>query len=90
MVFWMYSFGSIGRSKGIVYLYYDMFYTVKSYSDSILKLTENDICFSVPKIFFAYGFGNSITFPFSVGARLVPAISAVSMTRWMRPSTSCG
>ncbi len=28
----------------------------------------DDICFSVPKIFFAYGFGNSITFPFSVGA----------------------
>jgi acetyl-CoA synthetase len=34
----------------------------------VLKLTPDDICFSVPKIFFAYGFGNSITFPFAVGA----------------------
>jgi len=34
----------------------------------VLKLGPDDICFSVPKIFFAYGFGNSITFPFSVGA----------------------
>jgi len=33
-----------------------------------LKLTPDDICFSVPKIFFAYGFGNAITFPFSAGA----------------------
>ena len=29
------------------------------------------MCFSVPKIFFAYGFGNSITFPFAVGAASV-------------------
>jgi acyl-coenzyme A synthetase/AMP-(fatty) acid ligase len=34
----------------------------------VLKLGPDDICFSVPKIFFAYGFGNAITFPFSVGA----------------------
>ena len=34
----------------------------------MLKLGANDICFSVPKIFFAYGFGNAITFPFSAGA----------------------
>jgi len=34
----------------------------------VLKLKPGDICFSVPKIFFAYGFGNSITFPFSAGA----------------------
>ena len=31
-------------------------------------MRSDDICFSVPKIYFAYGFGNSITFPFSVGA----------------------
>jgi acyl-coenzyme A synthetase/AMP-(fatty) acid ligase len=34
----------------------------------VLELKPDDICFSVPKMFFAYGFGNSITFPFSVGA----------------------
>ena len=68
MAFWMYSSGSTGRPKGIVHLQHDMTYTHQSYAHSVLKLTPDDICFSVPKIFFSYGFGNSITFPFSVGA----------------------
>jgi benzoate-CoA ligase family protein len=68
MAFWMYSSGSTGRPKGIVHLQHDMTYTHQSYGRSVLKLTPDDICFSVPKIFFSYGFGNSITFPFSVGA----------------------
>jgi benzoate-CoA ligase family protein len=68
MAFWMYSSGSTGRPKGIVHLQHDMAYTAESYARHILKLGPDDICFSVPKIFFAYGFGNSLTFPFSVGA----------------------
>ncbi len=71
MAFWMYSSGSTGRPKGIVHLHHDMAYTHASYAIEILKLDETDICFSPPKIFFAYGFGNSITFPFSVGASTV-------------------
>ena len=71
MAFWMYSSGSTGRPKGIVHLHHDMAYTHLSYAQDILRLTENDICYSPPKIFFAYGFGNSITFPFSVGASTV-------------------
>ncbi len=68
MAFWMYSSGSTGRPKGIVHLQHDMAYTHLSYGRHLLQLTETDICFSVPKIFFAYGLGNSITFPFAVGA----------------------
>ena len=71
MAFWMYSSGSTGNPKGIVHLHHDMAYTALSYGAHILKLRPNDICFSVPKIFFAYGFGNSFTFPFSVGASSV-------------------
>jgi acetyl-CoA synthetase len=71
MAFWMYSSGSTGRPKGIVHLQHDMAYTAESFARHILAIQENDICFSVPKIFFAYGFGNSITFPFSVGASTV-------------------
>jgi acetyl-CoA synthetase len=71
MAFWMYSSGSTGRPKGIVHLHHDMAYTSESFGRHILAIQENDICFSVPKIFFAYGFGNSITFPFSVGASTV-------------------
>jgi benzoate-CoA ligase family protein len=68
MAFWMYTSGSTGRPKGIVHLQHDMPYTHQSYGRHVLKLAPGDICFSVPKIFFSYGFGNSITFPFSVGA----------------------
>jgi benzoate-CoA ligase family protein len=71
MAFWMYSSGSTGRPKGIVHLQHDMAYTVESFGRHVLAIKEKDICFSVPKIFFAYGFGNSITFPFSVGASTV-------------------
>jgi benzoate-CoA ligase family protein len=71
MAFWMYSSGSTGRPKGIVHLQHDMAYTAASYATHILKLTSDDICFSVPKIFFAYGFGNSLTFPFAVGGSSV-------------------
>ncbi|MFZ2155519.1 MAG: benzoate-CoA ligase family protein [Bradyrhizobium sp.] len=68
MAFWMYSSGSTGRPKGIVHLQHDMAYSEAAFARNVLKLEANDICFSVPKMFFAYGFGNSITFPFSAGA----------------------
>ena len=71
MAFWMYSSGSTGRPKGIVHLQHDMAYTAQSYAAHILKLTPGDVCFSVPKVFFAYGFGNAFTFPFAVGATSV-------------------
>jgi acetyl-CoA synthetase len=71
MAFWMYSSGSTGRPKGIVHLQHDMAYTHLSYARHLLELAPDDICFSVPKIFFAYGLGNSITFPFAVGASSV-------------------
>src|SRR5258708_34508006 len=68
MAFWMYSSGSTGRPKGIVHLQHDMAYSEAAFARHVLKLKPDDICFSVPKIFFAYGFGNSITFPFTAGA----------------------
>ena len=71
MAFWMYSSGTTGRPKGIVHLHHDMAYTAASYAREILQLTPEDICFSVPKLFFAYGLGNSVTFPFSAGAASV-------------------
>jgi benzoate-CoA ligase family protein len=71
MAFWMYSSGSTGRPKGIVHLQHDMAYTTLSYSKHLLNLQPDDVCFSIPKIFFAYGLGNSITFPFAVGASSV-------------------
>ena len=71
MAFWMYSSGSTGRPKAIVHLQHDMAYTAASYGRHVLALTPDDVCLSVPKLFFAYGLGNSVTFPFSVGAASV-------------------
>jgi hypothetical protein len=71
MAFWMYSSGSTGRPKGVVHLHHDALYTWLAYGHGVLDLREDDVVFSVPKIFFAYGFGNSMTFPFAAGATTV-------------------
>ena len=71
MAFWMYSSGSTGRPKGVVHLHHDAPYTHAAYGAGVLGIRESDIVFSPPKIFFAYGFGNSLTFPLSVGAATV-------------------
>lgn len=69
--FWMYSSGSTGRPKGVVHKHEDAAYVAHTYARSILNIGPRDICFSIPKIFFAYGFGNSVIFPMSVGAAAV-------------------
>ena len=71
MAFWMYSSGSTGRPKGVVHQHADAAYSAATYARHILDIRPDDICFSVPKIFFAYGFGNSVSFPMSVGAAAV-------------------
>jgi acetyl-CoA synthetase len=71
MAFWMYSSGSTGRPTGVVHLHHDALYTWKSYGERVLGLRADDIVFSPLKIFFAYGFGNSLTFPFAAGATAV-------------------
>jgi len=71
MAFWMYSSGSTGRPKGVIHLQHDPLYTHLAYGRGVLGLTADDIVFSPPKIFFAYGFGNSLTFPFAAGATTV-------------------
>lgn len=68
MAFWMYSSGSTGRPKGIVHLQHDMAFTAMSYGAHVLRLGPGDRTLSVPKMFFAYGFGNAVTFPFRAGA----------------------
>ncbi|MGB0383945.1 MAG: benzoate-CoA ligase family protein [Ardenticatenaceae bacterium] len=71
MALWMYSSGSTGRPKGIVHVQSDIRYTIETYGKHILQFREDDIAYSVPKLFFAYGFGNGMTFPFAVGASVL-------------------
>lgn len=69
--FWLYSSGSTGKPKGTVHSHANSFWTTELYGKAVLGITEQDICFSAAKLFFAYGLGNSLTFPLSVGASTV-------------------
>jgi benzoate-CoA ligase family protein len=69
--FWLYSSGSTGFPKGCVHLQHDMMYCLEYYARSVLNMDEHDICFSASKLFFAYGLGNGLYFPFGVGASVV-------------------
>ncbi len=65
--FWLYSSGSTGRPKGAVHLQRDALVHAERYAVGIIHMDENDTCFSVAKLFFAYGLGNSMNLPFWVG-----------------------
>jgi benzoate-CoA ligase len=69
--FWLYSSGSTGRPKGTVHSHANPYWTAELYGKGVLCLEEEDICFSAAKLFFAYGLGNALTFPMSVGATTI-------------------
>jgi benzoate-CoA ligase len=66
--FWLYSSGSTGRPKGVVHTHANPYWSSELYGRNTLHLREDDVCFSAAKLFFAYGLGNALTFPLSVGA----------------------
>ncbi len=69
--FWLYSSGTTGFPKGAVHLQHDMVYCAENYARSVLGIDEKDRTFSVAKLFFAYGLGNALYFPFYVGATTI-------------------
>ena len=69
--FWLYSSGTTSFPKGAVHLQHDMIVSADLYARPTLGLTENDRTFSVAKLFFAYGLGNGLYFPFRVGATTI-------------------
>lgn len=68
---WLYSSGSTGNPKGVKHLHSSLVYTAETYGQQVLGIRCEDIVYSAPKLFFAYGLGNSMTFPLSVGATTV-------------------
>jgi benzoate-CoA ligase len=69
--FWLYSSGSTGRPKGTVHTHANPYWTAELYGKTVLQLRESDVCFSAAKLFFAYGLGNGLSFPLSVGATTI-------------------
>jgi benzoate-CoA ligase len=69
--FWLYSSGSTGRPKGVVHTHANLFWTAELYAKPVMGVSSADRIFSAAKLFFAYGLGNSLTFPLSVGASSV-------------------
>lgn len=71
MCFWLYTSGTTGMPKGTVHLHSNLRATADLYAKQTLGIREDDITFSAAKLFFAYGLGNGLTFPFSVGATAI-------------------
>ncbi len=71
VAFWLYTSGSTGRPKAAVHLQHDILVCCEGFGHHVLEITEQDITFSAAKLFFAYGLGNSLYYPFWAGATTV-------------------
>ena len=71
VAFWLYTSGSTGTPKGSMHLHRDLIATAEHYGMATLGIREDDLVYSAAKLFFAYGLGNAMTFPFYVGATTV-------------------
>src|SRR6202789_2113431 len=94
--FWLYSSGSTGMPKGVRHLHSNLAATADTYAKQVLGIREDDVGLSAAKLFFAYGLGNALTFPMSVGATTVlnserptPATMFALMNKY-HPSISFG
>jgi 4-hydroxybenzoate-CoA ligase len=96
VAFWLYTSGSTGDPKGVKHVHSNLMATAKLFGQGVLGITENDVVHSAAKLFFAYGLGNAMTFPLSVGATAAlwpyrPSPEAVfEMMRRHRPTIFYG
>lgn len=68
---WLYTSGTTGQPKGAMHRHASIRAVCETYGRQVLGIGPDDRCFSVAKLFFAYGIGNSAFFPLSVGASAV-------------------
>ena len=94
--FWLYSSGSTGQPKGVRHVHGSLKYTADTYGAEILRIRSDDVVYSAAKMFFAYGLGNAMTFPLSVGATTIlysgrPTPDAVfDILERFQPTVFCG
>jgi benzoate-CoA ligase family protein len=69
--FWLYTSGTTGTPKAAMHRHGSLRTTALTYGADVLAIRPDDVCYSAAKFFFAYGLGNTLTFPFSVGARAI-------------------
>ena len=68
---WLYTSGTTGTPKGAMHRHADIRSVCETYARHVLRIGPDDVCLSAAKLFFAYGIGNSLFFPLSVGASAV-------------------
>jgi 4-hydroxybenzoate-CoA ligase len=96
VAFWLYSSGSTGEPKGVKHVHSSLIATAELYGQQVLGIGETDVVFSAAKLFFAYGLGNAMSFPMSVGATTVllpdraTADAVFDVLSRERPTIFCG
>ncbi|TDC90479.1 benzoate-CoA ligase family protein [Actinomadura sp. 7K507] len=68
---WLYTSGTTGTPKGAMHRHANIRHVVETYGRQVLGITPEDRCYSVAKLFFAYGIGNSLFFPLAAGATTI-------------------